>query len=73
MNVRKVMSILSVVVAFSQAGFADAYQEISAEESQVIQEQAAELTQNEEADAALLLKKQAAANVEAAAQEEVQN
>jgi|GEM_PF-6430722 len=71
MNSKKMMTVLGVAVLFAQMGFADVSQEITVEEEQAIQEQIQDLaTTTDEADAALLLKKQGStAAVEAEAVE----
>jgi hypothetical protein len=59
MNSKKIMSVLSVAMLFAQMGFADVSQELTADEAQGIEQQMQEIVStNEEADAALLLKKQ---------------
>ena len=60
MNSKKIISVFSVAMLFAQMGFADISQEITADEAQGIEQQMQEIVStNEEADAALLLKKQA--------------
>ena len=59
MNSKKIMSVFGVAMLFAQMGFADVSQEITADEAQGIEQQMQEIVStNEEADAALLLKKQ---------------
>ncbi|MCX6989940.1 MAG: hypothetical protein NTX49_02570 [Chlamydiae bacterium] len=59
MNSKKIMSVFGVAILFAQMGFADVSQEITADEAQGIEQQMQEIVStNEEADAALLLKKQ---------------
>ena len=59
MNSKKIMSVFGIAMLFSQMGFADVSQEITADEAQGIEQQMQEIVStNEEADAALLLKKQ---------------
>jgi hypothetical protein len=64
MNSKKIMSVFGVAMLFAQMGFADVSQEITADEAQGIEQQMQEIVStNEEADAALLLKKQPVAEV----------
>jgi len=59
MNSKKIMSVVGVAMLLAQMGFADISQEITADEAQGIEQQMQEIVStNEEANDALLLKKQ---------------